>query len=101
MHLISSSKLKVLFLLPVLLLLFSFADGIKKAPSFPLSKDFVEAKAFNSNEDFSEGIIEDENAYYFDGEYINPTKEVLCEDEDFAAIWTCSDISSNFQDFFL
>ncbi|MCB0495903.1 MAG: PKD domain-containing protein [Cyclobacteriaceae bacterium] len=90
----SSSKLKVLFLLPVLLLFFSFAEGIKEVPSIPLAKDFVESEAFTNDTEattFFEGG-ENENTFYIDGEVVNPSVEVPCE-EDFAASYICDDIT--------
>ncbi|VAW29415.1 hypothetical protein MNBD_BACTEROID06-337, partial [hydrothermal vent metagenome] len=67
MHLLSSSKLKALFLLPVLLLLFSFGEGDKEIPTFPLAENAISTTDFTIEDTGIEPIIpEKENTFYID-----------------------------------
>ena len=59
MHLMSSSKLKALFLLPVLLILFSFGEGDKSIPKFPLAENAMEANAFTLDGILDNAIVND------------------------------------------
>lgn len=90
MHLVSPSKLKALFLLPVLLILFSFGEGDKDIPKFPLSENSIEEGDFDISF-LDEGnliISTKENTFYIDGEVVDPSVEVRCEDE-FDASYDC------------
>ncbi len=100
MHLVSSSKLKALFLLPILLILFSFGEGDKEVPKFPLAENSLTSADFALEDDGIEPLIPDiENTFYIDGKVIDPKVEVRCEDDEFAPSYTCGDITSTKSNF--
>jgi len=104
MHLVSSSKLKALFLLPILLILFSFGEGDKEIPKFPLAESSLTASDFDFGDVEGNPVISDaENTFYMDGEVVDPTVEVLCEDDDVFA-YSCGIFvnphTNNFGDLF-
>ena len=97
MHLMSSSKLKALFLLPVLLIIFSFGEGDKEVPKFPLAENSVSATEFEIKDEGIEPILsEKENTFYIAGEVVDPSVEVKCEDDELAVIYNCNSIDSKF-----
>ena len=90
MHIVSPSKLKALFLLPVLLILFSFGEEDNISPKFPLvEKAFMENDLVSIELEDNTVLSDAENTFYIDGEVVDPSVEVRCEDDKFDATYGC------------